>query len=98
MSRGGLREGAGRKLGVPNKNRADFIAILKDKSRVELLVEKLMELAEGVRVQDAKENVYRKPPDASAITYLLDQAFGRAGRGANVLDDAEDPIQLHITV
>lgn len=81
MAHGGKRPGAGRKKGVPNKDRAAFIALLKADNRVERLVEKLLELAEGVQIKRSskkKAAVYKRPPNAHAAMWLLEQAFGKA--------------------
>lgn len=80
MAKGGARLGAGRKLGVPNKNRAEFEMLLRNNNRVDILIEKLMELAIGAYAEKEAGGVkvvYQKPPDVHAITYLLDQAFGK---------------------
>ena len=77
MSRGGYRSNAGRRIGVPNKNRAGFLELIRKEDRIERLVNKLMELAEGVKVKKGR-SIYLKPPDAHAATWLLEQAFGKA--------------------
>lgn len=45
--------------------------------RLPELVELKMELARGVKVQDADGNVYQRPPDGKAIEYLIDRIMGK---------------------
>lgn len=73
MAQGGKRPGAGRKKGSLNKltsSRAAFVQLLQDETRVQRLVEKLQVLADEGNV--------------NAITYMLDQAFGRAKQHVEV--------------
>ena len=47
-------------------------------SRLSDLIERLFELADGVRVTDDQgEPAYRRPPDRLAIEYLIDRVLGR---------------------
>lgn len=79
---GGKREGAGRKKGVPNKDRRAFMDLIHKVGKPEELIAKLKELTNGVTCikyeKDGEEKIYEKPPDPYAITYLLDQAYGKA--------------------
>lgn len=84
---GGARPGAGRPKGVPNRSRAEFVRALQQPGRVDRLVGKLLELSEGVTVMEKTAGVpkiYSKPPDVYAITYMLDQAFGKARQHVEV--------------
>lgn len=46
--------------------------------KVPELVERMLDLAEGVRVVDEEsQSVFSRPPDRLAIEYLLNRAFGK---------------------
>lgn len=84
MEHGGRRNGAGRKKGSMNKDRAAFVQALREAEDVDELIGKMRELARGVLVQEGGKRVYQRPPDAHAIAYLLDQAFGKAKQHVEV--------------
>lgn len=79
---GGARPGAGRKP----KDEKFKIPIAKAEKKIAdklpMLVDKALELAEGVLVEDIniitlERSVYQKPPDLGAIKYLLDRIMGK---------------------
>jgi hypothetical protein len=77
MGHGGKREGAGRKQGSKNKERQKIRDLITDEIAEEC-IENLRELARGIEVQGKDDKVYSQPPSVQAITYLLDQKFGKA--------------------
>ena len=85
---GGKREGAGRKPGIPNKDRREFIALIENIGGTEDQLGKLKELANGVTCvrheKDGNDVVYERPPDSFAITWMLDQAYGKAKQHVEV--------------
>jgi hypothetical protein len=102
---GGKQPGAGRPKGAPNKGRAEFLELIRSIGKPKDLVEKLKELTQGITCvrenDDGEEVIYKKPPDREAITYLLDQAYGKAKQSLEVdasvrrieddLDELPDP-------
>lgn len=98
--KGGAMPGGGRPKGSPNKGRAEFLRLVHEIGKPKELIEKLKELTLGVMVAqkdgDGGAAIYSKPPDREAITYLLDQAYGKAkqsvdvGIGARTLEDELD--------
>lgn len=82
MPKGGKQPGAGRPKGVANKPRAEFISLIHSIGKPKELVAKLKELTHGVTCvredSEGNEIIYKKPPDREAISYLLDQAYGKA--------------------
>lgn len=78
---GGAREGAGRKP----KDEKFKIPIAKAEKKIAdklpWLVDKAMELAEGVVLQefdkDGTPRIYQRPPDMNAIKYLVDRIMGK---------------------
>lgn len=79
---GGARPGAGRKprdekFKVPIAKAEKKIA-----DKLPTLIDKALELAEGVLVEDfnivtMQTTVYQKPPDLGAIKYLVDRIMGK---------------------
>lgn len=82
MAKGGKQPGSGRPKGVPNKDRREFLALINKIGKPEELIAKLKELSNGVTCikydKKGDEIIYERPPDSYAISYMLDQAFGRA--------------------
>lgn len=80
--------GGGRPKGSLNKGRAEFIRLVHEIGKPKELIEKLKELTLGVLVAqkdgDGGTTIYSKPPDREAITYLLDQAYGKAKQSVEV--------------
>ncbi len=79
---GGARPGAGRKP----KDEKFKIPIAKAEKKIAdklpMLIDKALELAEGVLVEDfnivtMQTTVYQKPPDLGAIKYLVDRIMGK---------------------
>jgi hypothetical protein len=49
-------------------------------ARLPELIDRMFELADGVRVQDDETGVtYARPPERAAIEYLLNRVLGRPG-------------------
>lgn len=79
---GGARPGAGRKP----RDEKFKVPIAKAEKRIAdklpMLIDKALELAEGVHVEDfnivtMQTTVYQKPPDLGAIKYLVDRIMGK---------------------
>jgi len=90
---------AGRPKGTPNKRRADFVQALKANGNMETLIAKLMELSLGVTVQEYSKDgpkIYKKPPCVTSITYMLDQAFGKAKQALEIAGEDGQAIKLTI--
>ena len=79
---GGAREGAGRKA-KPDKFKLPIAkAEKKIADNLPMLIDKALELAQGVHVEDfniatMQTTVYQKPPDLGAIKYLVDRIMGK---------------------
>ena len=90
MSRGGSRQGAGRPKGLPNKDRREFLSLIHKIGKPSELIGKLKELAHGIKCTktipgaEGLKVVYDKPPDPYAITYMLDQAYGKAKQSMEI--------------
>lgn len=88
MPRGGKQPGAGRPKGVPNKDRREFIALIHKVGKPKELIGKLKELSNGVMCSKVDKDggivVYEKPPDAYAISYMLDQAYGKSKQSVEI--------------
>ncbi len=80
--------GGGRPKGTPNKGRAEFLEMIRNIGKPKELIAKMKELTLGVQCvkydSDGEAKVYEKPPDAYAISYLLDQAYGKAKQSVEV--------------
>jgi len=85
---GGKRPGAGRPVGAVNKDRKYFVDLIHQVAPTEELIEKLKELTLGVTIAkpdgEGGIKIYDKPPDAHAISYLLDQAYGKAKQSVDL--------------
>jgi hypothetical protein len=79
---GGAREGAGRKA-KPDKFKVPIAkAEKKIADKLPMLIDKALELAEGVLIEDfnivtMETSIYQKPPDLGAIKYLVDRIMGK---------------------
>lgn len=79
---GGARLGAGRKA-KPDKFKLPIAkAEKKIADNLPMLIDKALELAQGVHVEDfnivtMQTTVYQKPPDLGAIKYLVDRIMGK---------------------
>lgn len=78
---GGARPGAGRKPKAEKFKLPIAKAEKKIADRLPWLVDKAMELAEGVVIQEpdaeGSPRIYQRPPDRQAIQYLLDRIMGK---------------------
>ena len=89
---GGARKGAGRKPGVANKTTKEIRAILDDRVDFEGLVDKLIELVDGVEVSERRgdeEIIYTTKPDIQAAKALLEFRFGKPSQSVDVTTKGE---------
>ena len=82
MPRGGVRPGAGRKPLAEKYERPINLAEKKIADKLPFIVDRMLELAEGVKVLDVnlvtmEQSVYTRPPDRQAIQYLVDRIMGK---------------------
>lgn len=82
MPSGGARPGAGRKSNAEKYARPIAAAERKIADKLPDIVDRMLELAEGVRVLDVnmvtlEQSVYERPPDRQAIQYLVDRIMGK---------------------
>jgi hypothetical protein len=80
MPSGGARAGAGRPRKADKFARPIAQAEKRISDKLPWLVDKALELAEGVWVeQETQEGpvVYKRPPDRQAIEYLLNRIMGK---------------------
>lgn len=97
MQRGGARPGAGRKpKGVKRATYASPIqqAEAKISERLPWLVDKLLELAEGVEVErtdsHGRKRVYSEKPDRQAIDSLMDRIMGKPVQPISLVDKVRE--------
>src|SRR5689334_4007553 len=76
-NRGGARPGAGRPRRADKFARPIALAEKRIADRLPQLIDRLFELAEGVRVADAKGEVYEVPPNLRAIQECLNHVMGK---------------------
>lgn len=78
---GGARPGAGRKPKDEKFKQPIAKAEKKIADKLPWLIDQMMELAEGVVVQEFDREgiprVYQRPPDFKAIAYLVDRIMGK---------------------
>jgi hypothetical protein len=78
---GGARPGAGRKPKDEKFKQPIAKAEKKIADKLPWLIDQMMELAEGVVVQEFDRegipHVYQRPPDYKAIAYLADRIMGK---------------------
>src|SRR5947209_4218827 len=95
---GGARAGAGRKAKAVKFARPIAAAEKRIADRLPHLVDKLLELADGVTVSeiDAKgeERVYLRPPDRQAAEYLLNRILGKPTERAELSGPDGGPIEF----
>lgn len=92
MPRGGARPGAGRKPKAVVYAYPIREAEGKIRDRLPWIVDRLFELATGVRVQSETRNgpvVYRQPPDRQACEYLMDRIMGKPMQPVDVRERAQ---------
>jgi hypothetical protein len=79
--KGGKREKAGRKKGIPNKSTQEIKEILSKEVDFAVVARKMFELVKGVTVREADGkggvNVYEKEPNVAAARLLLEYGFGK---------------------
>lgn len=89
---GGARPGAGRPPKHVINESPIRAAEKKISDRLPWLVDKLMELAEGIHEEKMiGENVaivYKRPPDRQAAEYLIDRIMGKPTQPVDVYDTA----------
>lgn len=95
--RGGARPGAGRKpKGIKRVIHASPIqaAEAKISEKLPWLVDKLLELAEGVEVEkrdrQGRVRVYSEIPDREAIKYLMDRVMGKPMQPVSLVDKVRE--------
>jgi hypothetical protein len=94
---GGRRPGAGRKpkafKRIVNETPIQ-VAEGKIRDRLPWLVDKMLELAEGVyeerSVAEGVQIVYKQPPDRQAIAYLIDRVMGKASQPVEIIGAIRD--------
>lgn len=78
---GGARPGAGRKPKAEKHAGAIARAEKRIADRLPMLIDKMMELAEGVTIKEfdkeGEEVIYTKPPDRQAAEYLINRIMGK---------------------
>jgi hypothetical protein len=94
---GGRRPGAGRKPKAFKRvvNETPIQAAEgKIRDRLPWLVDKMLELAEGVyeerSVTEGVRVVYKQPPDRQAIAYLIDRVMGKASQPVEIIGAIRD--------
>lgn len=78
---GGARTGAGRKPKDEKFKLPIAKAEKKIADKLPWLIDRALELAEGVVVQEVSKDglrIYQRPPDMNAIKYLVDRIMGKA--------------------
>lgn len=78
----------GRTRGVKNKSCSEIKTLLDSNVDFNLVVKKLFELTQGVKVQKG-EGYYLMPPDAQAAKILLEYRFGKAMQQMDVTSDGK---------
>ncbi len=99
MPSGGARPGAGR----PRKREKYARPIAQAEKRIAdnlpNIIDKLMELADGVTVQetgkDGSERIYDRPPDREAAKYLIDRIMGKPTERQEVDNSGDLVIRVH---
>jgi hypothetical protein len=93
MARGGARPGAGRPPKAVIAETPIRQAERKIRDRLPWIVDRLFELAEGVRVESTgitgEPTVYQKPPDRGACEYLMDRIMGKPAQPVDVRERAQ---------
>lgn len=98
--KGGARPGAGRKPKAEKYARPINAAEKKIADHLPLIVDALLELAQGVHVEattpEGEPIVYQKPPDRGAAEYLLDRIMGKPMQRQEISGDATKPIVVKV--
>ena len=98
-AKGGKRENAGRKKGIPNKSNLQIKEILDRVVDFDKVAEKLFELSQGVEVQRTDSQggtrVYTEKPDPAAARILIEYRFGKAVQPVANADDK--PFEINVT-
>lgn len=93
MPRGGARPGAGRKPRAVVYRQPIREAETKIRDRLPWIVDRLFELAEGVRVESTgisgEPIVYQRPPDRASCEYLMDRIMGKPTQPVDVRERAQ---------
>jgi hypothetical protein len=93
---GGARPGAGRKPKDEKFKQPIAKAEKKIADRLPWLIDQMMELAEGVVVQefdrDGIPRVYQRPPDYKAIAYLADRIMGKPTERKEITGQDGEPL------
>lgn len=80
-SKGGARPGAGRKPKAEKFKQPIAKAEKRIADRLPSLIDKMLDLADGVLVEETDLNgektVYQRPPDRVALIYLIDRIMGK---------------------
>lgn len=98
-SHGGARPGAGRKPKAIKYESQIRKAEKRIADKLPWVVDKLLELGEGVVVQEmglAGPVVYQKPPDRDALKYLADRIMGKPTERQEISGPDEGPIPLEV--
>lgn len=95
---GGARPGAGRKPKAEKFKQPIAKAEKKIADRLPMLIERMIELSEGVVVQEfdreGEPRIYQRPPDYKAIAYLVDRIMGKPTERQEV--DGETDIRIRV--
>lgn len=93
MPHGGARPGAGRPPKAVIAETPIRQAEKKIRDRLPWIVDRLFELAEGVRVEssgiDGTPIVYQRPPDRASCEYLMDRIMGKPTQPVEVRERAK---------
>lgn len=92
--RGGKRPGSGRPKGTVKRvihQTSIQAAEGKIRDRLPWLVDKMLELADGVEIErtdrQGQRRIYSEPPDREAIKYLMDRVMGKAVQPVSLVDE-----------
>lgn len=95
--RGGRRPGSGRKpMGLKRVLHQTPVQLAEAKIAQKLpwLVDKLIELVEGVEVErvdrQGERRIYSQPPDRQAAEYLIDRVMGKSTQTIDVTHQVEE--------
>ena len=95
--KGGARPGAGRKpKGIKRVTYSSPIKVAEAKiaSKLPWLVDKLIELVEGVEIErvdrQGQRRIYSQPPDRQAAEYLIDRILGKAVQPIDVHQQVDE--------
>lgn len=102
MARGGKRQGAGAKKGAKHNSKKKVLDELITDAIAKKCIENLVKLANGVKVQKRNNKgeveIFDKPPDYFANSYLLDQKYGKATQKAKIEGELEHKGELKINL